>query len=227
MALKQTVVLSLAAALVLAAVAAAVLWTRAGRDNAADADHSAHVPSPAVAHPEISGFRVVSRERLDTPLAAHDFRLVDQTGAEVTLHGLRGKAVLLSFIYTNCPEACPLTTAYYLELQRQFAAELDQGELSLVLITTDPDHDTPQRLKEYTDARGGRWQFLSGDAPSLQATWDGYGIFREARAGLKEVVIYHSYKTALIDQQGMVRYLYQGVWNSQDVSHDIRSTLVG
>jgi len=226
MALKQTVALSLAAALVFAAVAS-FLWTRADQDHTADADHSAHVPSPAVAHPEISGFRAVSREQLDTPLAAHDFHLVDQTGAEVTLHGLRGKAVLLSFIYTNCPEACPLTTAYYLELQRQFAAELDQGKLSLVLITTDPDHDTPRRLKEYTDARGGRWLFLSGDAPSLQATWDGYGIFREARAGLKEVVIYHSYKTALIDRQGMVRYVYQGVWSSQDVSRDIRSTLVG
>ncbi|MBI4201622.1 MAG: SCO family protein [Chloroflexi bacterium] len=222
---NRSVVVGLVAGLAFVTVLATSVWAAGGRNHTSPAGHSSHGPSPAIAHPEISGLRAVTRERVDPPTPAYDFQLVDQFGQGASLQGLAGRVVLLSFIYTNCPEACPLLTAHYLNLQQRFGTALDSEALALVLVTTDPDHDTPQHLKYYTDGRGGRWLFLSGDLPALQATWDGYGIYREARPGLKEVVVYHTYKTALIDPKGMIHYVYQGVWQLEDVVGDIEELL--
>ena len=182
-----------------------------------------HPPSPAIAHPEVSGMRVVSRTPVVPAVPAYDFELTDHSGAALALHDLRGRVVLLSFLYTNCPEACPLLSEHYLDLQRRFAAGLERGDLSLVLITTDPERDTPARLQEYTLARRGEWHFLTGELATMGRVWAGYGVYREARKELQDVVVYHSYKTFLIGPDGKVRYEYQGVWQADDVAADIES----
>ncbi|MBI2887215.1 MAG: SCO family protein [Chloroflexi bacterium] len=187
-------------------------------------DHGFH-ESPAVRHPEVAGFRVVKREVVQPPTAAYSFRLVGHTGAPVSLGDLAGKVVLLGFVYTNCPEACPLLTEAYLQLQERFASQMERGELALVFITTDPEHDTPSVLQDYTLGRGGKWLFLSGDLPSLQGVWDGYQVYRKSRKDLREVVVYHSYKTFLFDGQGMIRYQYEGVWQQGTVAPDIQELL--
>ncbi|MBI4311466.1 MAG: SCO family protein [Chloroflexi bacterium] len=222
---KRRIGLGLAAGAVLAiAVMAGVAWVTAQESPEASA-HATHQQSPAIAHPEVSGLRVVTREEVAPPAPAFPFVLVGQNGEAVSLGDLSGQVVLVSFLYTNCPEACPLITAYYQDLQRRFSDAIDQGRLSLVLITTDPDHDTPEHLREYTSAKGGRWLFLSGDMASLQAAWDGYGVYREEQAHLKDVVVYHSYKTHLLDAQGQKRAIYQGVFQPDQVAADIHGLL--
>lgn len=207
------------------AVAMALGGPYGARWDAKEAGHLSHEESPAVRHPEVSGRRVAVREALATPVPAYDFHLTDHLGSEASLAGLSGSAVLLSFIYTNCPEACPLLTGNYLQLQGDFAEAVGQGRLSLLLITTDPERDTPERLREYTLGRGGRWLFLTGGLTALRRVWDEYGVYREAREENKEVVIYHSYKTYLIDGQGVVRYRYDGVWYPADIAQDISDVL--
>lgn len=213
-----------AAALAIAAVlaGAGLAW---GLGMPQEARHASHAESPAVRHPEVSGLRVVSREVVTPGAIAPDFRLVDRSGALVGLKDLGGKVVLLSFLYTNCPEACPLITGHYLTLQHRFHEAVEGGELALVLVTTDPEHDTPEHLQEYTLQRGGRWSFLTGDQVSLQGVWTAYGIHREVQERTREVVVYHSYKTYLIDGDGLIRYRYEGVWQPQDVARDMEALM--
>lgn len=82
-----------------------------------------------------------------------------------------GALVVIRFTYTNCPEACPLLTGYYLYLQERFAEAADRGDLAFVFITTDPEGDTPERLSDYTAGTGGRWHFLFGDLSIMERVW--------------------------------------------------------
>ncbi len=159
------------------------------------------------------------------PAPAYNLRLVDRSGSAIALQDLAGAVVLISFTYTNCPEACPLLTAGYLQLQQRFSHPLEQGALRLVFITTDPERDTPARLQDYTEGVGGRWLFLSGDLATLETVWDRFGIYREVRQEIREIVVYHSYKSYLIDRLGRIRHRYVGVWQPSDLIQDIQSLL--
>ena len=204
---------------------AILLVTLSCQGRATPAPTPTEGPSPGVTHLEIAGRRVVKREVVDPPEPAPGFHLIDRSGKPLSLEDLQGKVVVLSFIYTNCPEACPLLAANFVQLQREFAAALDQGDLALVFITMDPERDTLQRLQQYTTALGGRWFFLRGSQAELQKVWQEYGIYREVRERTRQVIIYHSYKTFLIDRKGRLRIRYLGIWYPRDVIPDVRQLL--
>lgn len=77
---------------------------------------------------------------------------------------------------------------------------INQEDLILVLITTDSARDTPSRLKSYTQTMGGDWQFISRDVETMQEIWDSDDINGEIIDRTEEIVVFHSYKTYLIDQ---------------------------
>ncbi|MAG35576.1 MAG: hypothetical protein CL878_04935 [Dehalococcoidia bacterium] len=159
------------------------------------------------------------------PAPAPSFRLTDRSGGPLSLRDLRGRTVVLSFIYTHCPDACPLLAANYVQIQREFATALDQDNLALVFVTVDPERDSPQRLEQYTQAMGGRWFFLTGSMAEVAEVWRGYELHREVRERTKELVVFHSYKTFLIDKEGMVRIKHTGVWYPRDIIPDVRRLL--
>jgi cytochrome oxidase Cu insertion factor (SCO1/SenC/PrrC family) len=96
-----------------------------------------------------------------------DFTLIDQRGRPVQRGDLEGKVWLVSFIFTNCPDECPLMTAEMARLQSDLA-HLD--DLRFVSISVDPDHDTPAVLSQYAErfnADPNRWSFLTGDKRAI------------------------------------------------------------
>lgn len=181
--------------------------------------------SPGVEHPDTAGFRVVTRTELNPPIPAFNFHLVDQYNAPISLEDLRGQVVMVTFIYTHCPEACPLVAANFKTVQNEMIEYVDNGDLTQVLITTDPERDTPERLLKYTNALDAQWHFLTSDLETLQEVWDNYDVYWEIKERTKEVVVYHSYKTYLIDKQGRIRYEYVGVWFPDDIIPDIKRLL--
>src|SRR5579871_2278738 len=83
---------------------------------------------------------------------APDFHLTDASGQLVSMDQMRGKAVALTFIYTSCPDVCPIITSNFKQ-----AAELlgsDAAHVSLMAITVDPETDTPGRIAQYSAAMG-------------------------------------------------------------------------
>ena len=105
-----------------------------------------------------------------------DFLLVERSGRKFERLDFLGKIWIVNFIYTRCPDSCPLQTAEMARLQADFASELD---VRLVSITIDPGHDTPRVLSRYADrfrANHERWLFLTGERKA---------IYRFAQEGLR------------------------------------------
>jgi protein SCO1 len=83
---------------------------------------------------------------------------------------IKGKVVLISFIYTNCPDICPLTTARIAQVQDELG-EMVGRDIFFVSMTVDPERDTPERLKEFAMAfdAGPGWLFLTGKPEDIRA----------------------------------------------------------
>jgi protein SCO1/2 len=178
---------------------------------------------PAIENPDVTGKQVVERVELLDIKKAFDFKLTNQNNEETQLSDFNGKLALVGFIYTSCPDVCGLLTQHFRFIQRKFNDIIDK-DLVLVFITTDPEKDTPERIKAYTDGFGGKWQFLTGSEPQLKEVWENYKVFVKEKRSID--VVYHSYMVALIDGVGNIRYRYVGLVNPEDVIvKDIRNLL--
>src|SRR4051812_18251583 len=115
-----------------------------------------------------------------TDLGSHeapDFTLVDgMSGATVSLSSLRGSVVALAFLYTRCPDVCPLTAAQFRAAQRQLGA--DAARVRFVAVSVDPDGDTPAAVREFSRAHDltDNWHYLIGPRAALQSVWSSYGV---------------------------------------------------
>jgi protein SCO1 len=141
------------------------------------------------------------------PLPAPDFTLIDQDENPVQLSSLRGKVVLLDFIYTSCPGPCPLLSRKFSQFQKALGERVGK-EIMLLSITVDPQHDTPAVLKEYArryQADTAGWKFLTGSTQAIVSVTYRYGADFYGEPG-KE--INHLVATYVIDQAGnMVKVL--------------------
>ncbi len=157
----------------------------------------------------------VHRSELLIPKDAPTFSLTDQNGEAVESDSLAGKVALVGFVYTNCPDICRAITATYLDLQDEFTKELEADDLELILITTDPARDTPERAKAYTEGFGGKWAFVTGSAEERDEVWNSYHVTVDQR--VEAVKSQHTWMVVLIDRSSQIRVRYVG----QDVPKDI------
>lgn len=110
---------------------------------------------------------------------APNFTLTDQRGDAVSLADFRGKAVVLTFIHTHCPDVCPATAEHL----RETYAQLPPGtrdRVAFLAVTVDPARDTPAALRAFAAQHGlddnPAWFALTGDRTTLAAVWRDYGI---------------------------------------------------
>jgi protein SCO1 len=99
--------------------------------------------------------------------AVPSFSLTERDGRLVTLSDLKGKVSIVNFIYTNCPDTCPIQSAQMRQIQEDFKNEKD---VRLVSITVDPTRDTSEVLSEYAkrfNADPERWLFLTGEKEAI------------------------------------------------------------
>ena len=176
------------------------------------------------------------------------FSLIERSGQRVTREGLMGKIWIANFIYTNCPDTCPLQTANMAQLQRDLE---DVKDLRLVSITVDPEHDTPLVLREYANRYGAdpnRWRFLTGEKEAIyRLAHEGFRlsvvdpeerntriwflepqpVFAHHGEGGKEFI--HSSRFVLVDRQARIRGYYQGTDEEalQRLRKDVRTLVRG
>ena len=148
---------------------------------------------------------------------APDFTLLDQEGRTVTASRLRGKKVMLNFIFTRCPIAtmCPASTMKMSALQ-QAAKKAGVTDVEFVSLTLDPDYDTPGVLKDYAAARGldlSNWSFLTGPDAAVRHLLAQLGIIRE----FEGATIKHNLATLLIAPDGRIIHRVDGSqWGTED-----------
>jgi protein SCO1/2 len=141
---------------------------------------------------------------------APDFALVDQNGATLSLADLRGKLVVLDFVYTSCPGPCPILTSAHVTLQRMLPPALRE-RTRFVSISLDPVRDTPMALRAYGLARGADltgWHFLTGEADAVAQVVKAYGVGTIRRP---DGEIDHLVATFLIDGEGNIAQRYLGL----------------
>ena len=173
----------------------------------------------ALAHEAAHG----EEQRLPTIGAAPDFSLTSQDGAEVTLASLRGKVVAVAFIYTFCPDICPMLTDKMARVQDALGADFG-SKVAFLSITADPERDTPEVLKGYAeafDANLAGWSFLTGSPAAVREVARRYGV---AVARAADGGVDHTLLTTLIDRQGAMRVQYLGYrFDEEEFRHDLLS----
>jgi protein SCO1 len=141
--------------------------------------------------------------------AAPDFALVDQDARPVSLSALRGKPVLLDFIFTQCPGPCPILTGIHAQV-REGLSESERARVHFVSITLDPARDNPPTLRAYANARKidtAGWSFATGPVADVDAVVRAYGV-GAVRTPSGEIE--HTVATFLIDADGKIAKRYLG-----------------
>lgn len=141
------------------------------------------------------------------------WRLVDQNGESFGSDDLAGEVYVASFLFTRCATVCPRLTASLRQLERRYREE-GLEEVRLVSFTVDPEHDTPERLRDYAGSRSldlERWSLVTGAEQEVRSVVvDGFtlpmGERLDLAGGLVDVA--HAARLALVDRDGGVRGYY-------------------
>ncbi|MGH7784864.1 MAG: SCO family protein, partial [Candidatus Binatia bacterium] len=139
--------------------------------------------------------------RKESSSVAKAFTLVDQSGVKFQFKPAGGKFVLVTFVYTTCPDVCPLLTAKFASIQRTLERE-ERDKYMLLTISTDPARDTPAKMKAYAQAYKAdfrHWRFLTGSRKDLAEVWKNFGVTVK---DLGNGQIQHTNLTTLIDSGG-------------------------
>ncbi len=156
---------------------------------------------------------------------APDFTLQDAlTGSSVSLGSFRGTVVALTFLYTQCPDSCPLT-AELLRVSRERLGG-DAAKVTIVAVSTDPARDTPQAARAFSETHrlSAHWHYLIGRPEQLAAVWALYGVRASPDQGASTVT--HSDAIFLIDKQGRERTVIHTNESPDAVAASFR-TLIG
>ncbi|OIP08533.1 MAG: hypothetical protein COW56_12660 [Rhodocyclales bacterium CG17_big_fil_post_rev_8_21_14_2_50_68_7] len=149
-------------------------------------------------------------DRLDADEPAPAFALTDQNGRRVALTDFRGRVVIVTFLFTNCTDVCPVLPQILARVDHLLNDD-ERRKLAYVGITIDPQRDTPQQLKRFQREHGlsaARWTLLTGSVKELTKAATDYGVVVRPDPRLDFV---HNTVFVLIDANGRLRTEFHGL----------------
>jgi protein SCO1 len=154
------------------------------------------------------------------PKAAPPLRLRNSLGQPVDLKTFRGKAVLVTFLYTHCPDVCPLIVSHLKAAQAKLGAKAK--DLQIIAVSTDPRGDNPSTVKTFLRQHGmtGKMDYLIGSPKQLQQTWADWNIIAKPDPAGRDRVE-HSALIYGISASGKLTTLYSGNFKPDQVVHDV------
>ena len=164
----------------------------------------------------------LSGGRLSPPRAAPPIALHDENGANVSLAGQRGRYVLVTFLYTHCPDVCPLIAQNLNTALRELGK--DAAGVRVLAVSVDPKGDTVAAVRAYRARMHllPEFRYLIGTRAQLRRVWLRWNVI--AAADKAELVDHVAY-TALVDPSGQERVLYGAQVHAADVVHDLRALM--
>jgi protein SCO1 len=190
---RIAVALVLVGALALGAI---VLGVRGGED-----------PQPVAAGDTLAG------AQMPQGLFAPDFELRNQDGERVSMRALRGRPVIVTFLYTHCEDTCPI------QAQTVRGALDDLGhDVPALAVAVDPPNDTARSARKFLAEQrvSGRLDFVLGSRAQLRPVWDGFGIRPQS------VTEEHNARITLVDARGIQRVGYPGSEATPErLAHDL------
>jgi protein SCO1/2 len=152
--------------------------------------------------------------------------LHDDRGRRVTLAAYRGKAVLVTFLYTHCPDVCPLIASNLGVALEQLGGRASQAQL--IAISVDPSGDTPAAVAQFLAAHrlAGRMQYLLGSPSQLARTWSAWSVGSSRQVGQPDRVA-HSALVYGITASGILKTLYPASFDPAQIVHDVPRLAAG
>ena len=154
---------------------------------------------------------------------AQDFRLTDADGRERTLADFKGKAVMMFFGFTQCPDVCPTALVRAAEIKRLLGSDGDR--LQVIFVTVDPERDSPVVLKAYTQAFDPSFIGLYGDMQRTSQTAKDFKVFYRKVPTGSSYTMDHSAFSYVFDPKGKIRIVLRHEQSAQECADDLRRLL--
>ena len=182
--------------------------------------------------------------------AAPNFELLNQDGRRVSMDDMRGSVVVLTFLYTSCPDVCPIVTSQLRDVQTALGPDADGAEF--VAMSVDPERDTVEAARDYLERweLGEGWQYLVGERSELEDIWATYYVSPiESGSGVsaspsqsgertmggatdrlgariaERYLVIHSAPVYLIDREGRRRVAHTMPLELEKISEDVKLLL--
>ena len=154
-----------------------------------------------------------------------DFRLTDHNGKVRTLADFRGKAVVVFFGYTQCPDVCPTTMMEMTAVLQQLGA--DAARVQMLFVTVDPERDTRELLSNYVPAFNPSFLGLYGDMETTARTAKEFRVFFQKQPGATPTsyTVDHMAGSYVFDPQGRVRLFARYGDGGVNLAADLRTLL--
>lgn len=156
---------------------------------------------------------------------AQGLSLTDHTGKQRTLADFKGKAVILFFGYTHCPDVCPTTMADLKQTMKMLGSRAD--ELQVLFVTLDPERDTQEVLAKFVPSFDKRFIGLRGTEQEIAATAANFKVYAKKveSQGKSGYTIDHSAGAYAFDKQGKIRLYIDYGERPADIANDIKQIL--
>lgn len=155
---------------------------------------------------------------VDPPVAAPNFTLEDQSGKPVSPAAQRGRWLVVTFLYTHCPDVCPLIAA---QLDRAIATPTGRkAQLRVIAVSVDPVRDTLPAVRRYavTHRLAPTFHWGIGSRARLERVWHAYHV--AAQPGPRGTVT-HSTFEILVDPEGKERLIYDQSIKASELTSDL------
>jgi protein SCO1 len=171
---------------------------------------------------------VAAQQPFDGPQIAHpavtpDFVLHDQNGRVERLSAQRGKVVVMTFLYTHCPNLCPLTAVHIDEALDRLGPR--RSNVTVLAVSVDPFGDTPAAVQRFVRSHrlSSQFHYLTGPKQALRRVWRLYDVTSIAVGGTKRPD--HTLYVLLLDRRGTSRVLFDATATPAVMAHDMRLLL--
>lgn len=158
---------------------------------------------------------------------ATDFALTDHNGKPRTMADFRGKAVVIFFGYTQCPDVCPTTMTGMAEAMKLLGE--DASKVQVLFVTVDPERDTPQLLAQYVPVFNPSFLGLYADAQTIARTAQEFRIFYKKQPGSTPTTytVDHTAGSYVYDPQGRLRLYVKHGEKPEVIAKDLRLLIAG
>jgi protein SCO1/2 len=147
-------------------------------------------------------------------------------GQPVTLSAYRGKAAFVTFLYTNCPDVCPLIASNLRVALNMLGKRA--SDVQLIAVSVDPRGDTPMAVADFLRSHQltGRMQYLIGSSAQLSRTWSAWSVGSSREAGAPDLVA-HDALVYGISASGKLTTVYPAQFEPSEIVHDVPKLLAG
>lgn len=154
-----------------------------------------------------------------------NLQLTDHTGTPRTLADFKGKAVVLFFGYTNCPDVCPTTMVKLASAMEKLGKDAER--VQVLMVTLDPKRDTQEVLSKYVPAFHPSFLGLTGNEQQVDAAAKEFKVIRMLQKPNEDgfYTVDHSGQTYAFDPQGRLRLFFRDAQPAEDIVQDIKTLL--